>query len=26
LSPWRRLSDILKSAIENMPYTFRIAA
>jgi hypothetical protein len=26
LSPWRWLSDILKSAIENMPYTFRIAA
>jgi hypothetical protein len=26
MSPWRRLSDILKSAIENIPYTVRIAA
>jgi len=26
LSPWCWLSDILKSAIENMPYTVRIAA
>jgi len=26
LSPWRRLSDIFKSATENMRYTVRIAA
>ena len=26
LNPWRRLSDIFKSATENMPYTARIAA
>jgi hypothetical protein len=26
LSPWRRLGHIFKAAIENMPYTVKIAA